>query len=587
MDQKTMDLPTWLDTNRFTHSDFTLATLAQTVQRKNLQITVLIPAKEVAPTIGNIIQKTIHPLIAAQIVHKLYIIDAASADHTASAAHSAGHTHILQRASIAPSLGPSLGKGDALWRGLLATDGDIVAFLDGDTQDPVPAHLLGILGPLIMFDHISLVKACFNRPFRASHADVVRPHDGGRVTELLARPLLNRYWPELAGFGQPLAGEFAGRRALLEELAFPVGYGVEIGTLVDAYRAVGLRGLADVDVGQRQNTHQELRALTVMAGTVLATAERRRSSGHDTNTIHGEKTERMYLPWEAGYRTLETVERPAVREYREQSQHEGLVYPSPPFLAVEGVRMFRDVGASSRACLRPGLVFRSGELSRVTAAGLETLRDLGVKKVFDLRSPVEMEGEGHHLSIMAEEAGWERVAAPVFPDEAWQHDKRSARLQHYANAAEGYTEAYLQILQCGVRAFEGVFQHLAQADPSPILVHCTAGKDRTGVTAMLILLLAGCDDDTIADEYALNDMDSNRSWGVRATERLLSQPGLRGNVAAVENVVRAQKEYMLATLRRFRQEYGGVEKYLERMVQLDGRTIRAAKGNVGETAQLD
>jgi len=151
------------------------------------------------------------------------------------------------------------GKGDALWRALLATTAksddaheEIVAFLDGDTKDPSIAHLIGIIGPLIINDSLQLVKGCFDRPFKSPSGDV-QPHNGGRVTELVARPLLNLHFPQLAAFRQPLAGEFAARRVLLERLPFPVGYGIEIGTLIDSFRLVGLDKLAECDLGTRQS----------------------------------------------------------------------------------------------------------------------------------------------------------------------------------------------------------------------------------------------------------------------------------------------------------------------------------------------
>ena len=139
------------------------------------------------------------------------------------------------------ALGPALGKGDAMWRALAATDGEIVCFLDGDTADPDPRHLLGLLGPLLRDPALALVKGAFDRPFRAGR---ISRDEGGRVTELMARPIINLHFPLLAGFAQPLAGEFAAPRALLERLSFPVGYGVEIAMLIDALRAGGLDALA-------------------------------------------------------------------------------------------------------------------------------------------------------------------------------------------------------------------------------------------------------------------------------------------------------------------------------------------------------
>ena len=241
----------WREKNRYQHSDFSLSHLASTVRANRIKVVVIIPAKEVADTIAGVILQTIGPLASAGIVSSTVVVDANSKDKTGEIAARHGAT-VVQRHLVAPELGPSQGKGDALWRALKVTDGDIVAFLDGDTADPDPAHLLGILGPLLLKGDIHMVRGCFARPFKTPNGDI-HADEGGRVTELTARPLLNLHFPHLAFFSQPLAGEFAGRRSLLERLRFPVGYGVEIGTLIDAWKLVGLKGLAEVDLGTRQS----------------------------------------------------------------------------------------------------------------------------------------------------------------------------------------------------------------------------------------------------------------------------------------------------------------------------------------------
>jgi glucosyl-3-phosphoglycerate synthase len=160
-----------------------------------------------------------------------------------------------------------------MWRAVHAAAGEIICFLDGDTADSDPRHPLGLLGPLLSDPSVRLVKGAFDRPLRAAGAELA--HEGGRVTELMARPLLNLHEPRLAGFAQPLAGEFAARRSLLETIPFPVGYGVEIAVLIDALRAAGLDALAECHLGTRRQPHQPLRALGEMAYAVLAAAERR------------------------------------------------------------------------------------------------------------------------------------------------------------------------------------------------------------------------------------------------------------------------------------------------------------------------
>ena len=191
-----------------------------------------------------------------------------------------------------PEYGPALGKGDAMWRAVGATGGDLICFLDGDTADPSPLHLLGLIGPLYTRPDIRFVKGAFERPLR--RGDQVSDHEGGRVTELMARPLINLHQPRLAGFAQPLAGEFAAHRDLLEAIPFPVGYGVEIAVMIDALRREGLSALAESDLGSRQNRHQPLRALGEMAFAVLAAAERRRGPGHEVIS------DTYVRPWEDG-----------------------------------------------------------------------------------------------------------------------------------------------------------------------------------------------------------------------------------------------------------------------------------------------
>jgi glucosyl-3-phosphoglycerate synthase len=142
-----------------------------------------------------------------------------------------------------------------LWRSLAATTGDILVFIDSDLRDFTTSFVTGLLGPLLTDRSVQLVKATYDRPL--TQGRTVVPAGGGRVTELVARPMINLHWPELAGFVQPLSGEYAARRPLLEQLPFPTGYGVEIGMLVDALRLVGLPALAQVDLSRRKHRNQE------------------------------------------------------------------------------------------------------------------------------------------------------------------------------------------------------------------------------------------------------------------------------------------------------------------------------------------
>lgn len=258
----------WLARRSYRALDFPLE---RVLAAKRARVSVVLPARQVAATIGPILD-ALAPLRAAGAIDELVVVDAASADGTAALATARGAT-VVQEAEVLPAHGPCRGKGDALWRALATTSGEVVAFLDADTEGFDPAFALGLIGPLLEDDGLQLVKGAFRRPFKLGAETV--PDGGGRVTELVARPLLSLHAPELTGFAQPLAGELAARRALLEALPFPVGYGVEIAVLIDALRHAGLDALAQCDLGTRQNAHQPLQALGAMAYAVLAAVQRR------------------------------------------------------------------------------------------------------------------------------------------------------------------------------------------------------------------------------------------------------------------------------------------------------------------------
>ena len=233
------------------------------------------------------------------------------ADGTAAAARAAGAT-VVQEDDLMPAFGPCRGKGDAMWRALAATTGEIVAYVDADSEDFGERMLTGLLAPLFARPELALVKGAFQRPFAAGGE--VRPGEGGRVTELMARPLLNLHRPALAGFAQPLAGEVAARRELLERLAFPVGYGVEIAMLLDAEALVGIDALAQADLGSRQNRHQPLRELSAMSYAVLVAASRRLLGAEAVDALAPGP---YVLPGaaEVDVRQVAVEERPAAQSY--------------------------------------------------------------------------------------------------------------------------------------------------------------------------------------------------------------------------------------------------------------------------------
>jgi glucosyl-3-phosphoglycerate synthase len=249
--------------------------LERLLAAKRESIAVVLPAREVAATIGPI-ARCVCDLRSAGLIDEAVVVDSASLDGTAEIAAAAG-LQVVQEDELMSDHGPAQGKGDAMWRALSVVGSDVVAYLDADTANFHAGFVLGLLGPLICEPEIQFVKGRFERPFRdgSGSGSIPRAGQGGRVTELLARPLLNLHAPELAVFDQPLAGEMAARRELLVRLPFGVGYGVEIAMLIDAWRAVGLEGLAQVDLGSRQNAHQPLRELSAMAYAVLVAASAR------------------------------------------------------------------------------------------------------------------------------------------------------------------------------------------------------------------------------------------------------------------------------------------------------------------------
>src|SRR5438067_5752459 len=200
------------------------------------------------------------PLRSAGVVDQIVVVDN-STDGTPEIARALG-AEVHDQEDLMPKLGPVLGKGDAMWRALPVLTGEVVCFLDADSERFGTHFACGLIGPLLARPGLSFVKGYYRRPFRVG--STVFPDGGGRVTELTARPLINLFYPELAGVEQPLAGEVAARRELLEQLPFATGYGVDIALLLDAYAAVGLDGVAQVDLDVRQNAHQPLRDLGPM-----------------------------------------------------------------------------------------------------------------------------------------------------------------------------------------------------------------------------------------------------------------------------------------------------------------------------------
>jgi glucosyl-3-phosphoglycerate synthase len=258
----------WFDRRTSRAADWSAARLVDV--KGSVPVSVVLPALNEEATVGAIVATIRRRLVERHgLVDELVVMDSGSTDRTCEVAADAG-ARVVRREEVLPGFAPLPGKGEVLWRSLAATSGDLLVFVDSDLRDFTADFVTGLLGPLLTDPAVQLVKATYDRPL--AHGETVVPAGGGRVTELVARPLLNMHWPELAGFIQPLSGEYAARRGLLERLPFPTGYGVEIGILVDSLRLVGLDGLAQVDLSRRKHRNQDISKLGRMASEILHVA---------------------------------------------------------------------------------------------------------------------------------------------------------------------------------------------------------------------------------------------------------------------------------------------------------------------------
>lgn len=297
----------WLAGREWHRSVWTTAELE--AAKRGRTISVVLPALNEAATVGPVIE-TIMPMLGG-LVDELIVLDSGSTDDTESRALAAG-ARVVHREEALPQIPPQPGKGEALWRSLAATTGDFIVFIDSDLIDPDPMFVPRLVGPLLTADGIHLVRGFYRRPLKVGDAEDA--NGGGRVTELVARPLLAALRPELGYVLQPLGGEYAGTRELLTSVPFAPGYGVEIGLLVDTYDRYGLDAIAQVNLGVRTHRNRPLSELGPMSRQIIATLLTRcgiTDSGVGLT---------QFLPDGEGYRTrvssVSLVDRPPMNTLR-------------------------------------------------------------------------------------------------------------------------------------------------------------------------------------------------------------------------------------------------------------------------------
>ena len=314
----------WLATNTFDCNDFSdLSKLVKLKKKQRVKISVCIPTlnehKTIARVVGIIKKRCIEQFC---LVDEIVVMDDDSTDGTPELAEKAG-AKVFFTSQCLPEEGFYLGKGESLWKSLYVLKGDIILWIDGDIKNMDPRFIYGLLGPLLIREEIGYVKGFYRRPI----TEGTRLHSvgGGRVTEILVRPLLNLFYPELSGVFQPLSGEYAGRRKILEKMPFFNGYGVETGLLIDIYKQFGLKSIAQVDLKMRVHHNQRLGALSKMSFEILqAFFKRAEAAGKIKILEELNKSLRLIRYHEKHYLTPKTIveiERPpmtTIKKYRQK-----------------------------------------------------------------------------------------------------------------------------------------------------------------------------------------------------------------------------------------------------------------------------
>lgn len=265
-----MDINEWLKTNTFHHSQFSnIRELVEEKERQDIRISLCIPTLNEEKTIGKeVVIFRSELMLRYPLLDEIAVIDSGSTDRTVENARSFG-ADVYLSSEILPELGEKKGKGENLWKAIYRLSGDIIVYIDADIKNIHPRFVYGLVAPLIMRPEIKYVKAFYDRPLAFSHG--IRPSGGGRVTEILIRPLFSLFFPELTAITQPLSGEYAVRREVLDSIPFPIGYGVETSHLIDVYRQYGMSAFAQTDLDQRVHRNQQTRSLGKMSFGILQT----------------------------------------------------------------------------------------------------------------------------------------------------------------------------------------------------------------------------------------------------------------------------------------------------------------------------
>ncbi len=319
------NLNDWLPKRTFHHAQFSdINSLLVQKEGLGLTISLCFPTLNEAKTIGKEIVLLKSELMDRYpLLDEVAVIDSGSTDKTVEIARRFGASVFIASECL-PQYGEKRGKGENLWKALYLLKGDIVVYIDADISNIHPKFVCGLLGPMLFNPHIKFVKGFYDRPLEISPG--VRGSGGGRVTEILVRPLFSQFFPELSGIIQPLSGEYAGYRKILEQLPFPVGYGVETGMLIDIYQKWGLDVIAQTDLDQRVHSNKKTQELGKMSFGILQTFWSRLARSKNTNGINMENFKMLQVgmeeegPFITEYEIRESERPPMIEipEYREK-----------------------------------------------------------------------------------------------------------------------------------------------------------------------------------------------------------------------------------------------------------------------------